>query len=242
MTGGSEQGLDAVIVKRLASYTLSVTISCPPGETLVLTGPSGSGKTTILRCIAGLEPLDGGHIHFQGACWNDAATGVKASPQARGIGLLSQDYALFPHMTLARNITFAMPRAQDPDELLESMGIGHLRDKRPHEISGGERQRAALCQILAYGPRVLLLDEPFSALDIENRYLLRQKLKEVQSKRNIPVIQVTHDLAEAFALSTNILSLREGREDRDWLHRQQKRLIRDLHGFHREPDQEALQA
>jgi molybdate transport system ATP-binding protein len=241
MTGNCKQGLDAVLVKRLASYTLSITIACAPGETVVLTGPSGSGKTTVLRCIAGLEPLDGGYIHFQGACWNNAATGLKATPQARGIGLLSQDYALFPHMTLARNITFAMPRAQDPDELLESMGIGHLRDKRPHEISGGERQRAALCQILAHCPRMLLLDEPFSALDIENRYLLRQKLQEVQSERNIPIIQVTHDLAEAFTLSPNILSLREGREDRDWLHQQKKRFIKDLQGFHRAPDQEALQ-
>lgn len=242
MTRSSKQGLDAVLVKRLASYTLSVTISCAPGETVVLTGPSGSGKTTVLRCIAGLEPLDGGHIHFQGACWNDAAAGFTASPQARGIGLLSQDYALFPHMTLARNITFAMAGAQNPDELLESMGIGHLRDKRPHEISGGERQRAALCQVLAHGPRMLLLDEPFSALDIENRYLLREKLRELQSQRNIPVIQVTHDLAEAFSLSANILSLREGREDGDWLHRQKKRFIKDLQGFHRQTGQEALQA
>ena len=88
---------------------------------------------------------------------------------------------------------------------------------------------------------MLLLDEPFSALDIENRYLLRQKLLEVQSERNIPVIQVTHDLAEAFALSPNILSLREGREDRDWLHRQKQRFVKDLQGFRREPDEEALQ-
>ena len=240
MTGRCNQGLDAVLVKRLASYTLTVTIACAPGETVVLTGPSGSGKTTVLRCIAGLESLDGGYINFQGACWNNAANGMKASPQARGIGFLSQDYALFPHMTLARNISFAMSKAENPDELLEYMGIGHLRDKRPHEISGGERQRAALCQTLAHCPRMLLLEVPFSALDIENRHLLRQKLLEVQSKWNIPVIQVTHDLAEAFTLSANILSLREGHEDCDWLHRQKKRFVKDLHRFHWESGQEAL--
>ena len=234
MNDACKQGLEAVVVKRLTFYTLQLTISCGPGETVMLTGPSGSGKTTVLRCLAGLDSIDGGFINFHGVPWNDPEKGLKATPQARGIGLLSQDYALFPHMTVAQNIKFAMHQGNDPGELLDSMGIGHLCNKRPSEISGGERQRAALCQTLARCPRLLLLDEPFSALDRENRHVLRQKLREVQEKRGLPIIQVTHDLAEALSLSARIIALREGREDTAWLQRQKKFFVNDMKLLHRE--------
>jgi molybdate transport system ATP-binding protein len=109
------------------------------------------------------------------------------------------------------------------------MGIGHLHNKRPHQISGGERQRAALCQTLARRPKLLLLDEPFSALDIENRHALRQRLLDIQRQWALPIIQVTHDLIEALASSARIISLREGREDEAWLQRQKKHIAKDIH-------------
>jgi len=215
-------------VKKLPSYTLSVSINCHPGETVVLTGPSGSGKTTVLRCLAGLEELDDGHVHFQGRCWSHAKNGVQASPQSREVGFLLQEYALFPHMTLAENVCFAMRRPENPLDLLDSVGISHLHNKHPHQISGGERQRAALCQTLARRPKLLLLDEPFSALDIENRHALRQKLLDVQKQWALPIIHVTHDLVEALASSARIISLREGSEDNSWLQQQKAFIARDI--------------
>lgn len=222
------RGLHAKLVKKLSSYTLSLSISCPPAETVVLTGPSGSGKTTVLRCLAGLDKLDNGHVYFQGKCWNNFKTGVHATPQSREVGFLSQEYALFPHMTLAENVLFAMRHAENPMDLMDSMGIGHLYNKRPHEVSGGERQRAALCQTLARRPKLLLLDEPFSALDIENRHLLRQKLLDVQREWALPIIQVTHDLVEAFALSPHIISLQKGSEDNNWLEQQKAFITKEM--------------
>ncbi len=223
-----QAGLQATLVKKLPSYTLSISLNCPPGETVVLTGPSGSGKTTVLRCLAGLEELDDGQVHFQGMCWNHAKKGVQVSPQSREVGFLSQEYALFPHMTLAENVCFAMRRPENPVEILDSMGIGHLHNKRPHQISGGERQRAALCQTLARRPKLLLLDEPFSALDIENRHALRQKLLDIQGQWALPIIHVTHDLVEALALSARIISLQNGSEDSTWLQQQKSFIAKDL--------------
>ena len=223
-----KNGLRAALVKRMPFFTLDLTIACEPGQTVVLTGPSGSGKTTVLRCLAGLEQIDEGHVNFDGIYWNDVSFGLHTKPQNRGIGFLSQDYTLFPHMTLHRNIRFAMQGSGDPDEHLDAMGIGHLRNKRPHEISGGERQRAALCQTLASKPKLLLLDEPFSALDIENRHLLRHKLREAQDRTSLAIIHVTHDLAEALSVPAQIIPLRQGRKDQGWLQRQKAFFIKDV--------------
>lgn len=221
-------GLEAMLVKGLGQYTLDVRLRCAPGCTVILTGPSGSGKTTVLRCLAGLERLDNGRIRFNGACWNDAATGWHAHPRDRGIGFLSQDYALFPHMTLRQNIRFAQQGSEDPDRLLDEVGIGHLGDQRPHQISGGERQRAALCQTLARRPGLLLLDEPFSALDAENRRILRAMLRRAQAESQFAVVQVTHDLAEALSMPAEVVALCRGREDAHWLERQRALLMADL--------------
>ena len=148
------QGLVADIHKQLPFFTLALHLECAHGETLVVIGPSGSGKTTLLRCLAGLERIDRGRIDCQGQCWCDTARGYHTSPRHRMLGYLSQDYALFPHMSLLENIRFVLPTGEDPLSRLEAMGIGHLADKRPQQVSGGERQRAALCQTLARRPRL----------------------------------------------------------------------------------------
>lgn len=224
-------GLSATVVRDLGSFTLSLGITCLPGETTVLTGPSGSGKTTVLRCLCGLESISDGVVRFAGECWDDPATGRTMSPQARRVGFLSQEYGLFPHMTLEANIRFAAPGETHPIDLLERMGIGHLRAKRPAAISGGERQRAALCQILARRPRLLLLDEPFSALDIASRRTIRLIIREIQEDRQLPVLWVTHDLVEAQSLSSHVVCLRQGAEDPHWLNTQMGMISEDIDSF-----------
>lgn len=220
-------GLDAVLSKRLEQFTLDLALSCPPGALLALVGPSGSGKTTVLRLLAGLAQPDSGRIRLGGACWLDTSRRRRLSPQARCVGLLSQDAALFPHMTLARNVAFAAAEGVDAEAILERLGIAHLKDKRPAAVSGGERQRAALAQVLARRPRLLLLDEPFSALDLENRLALRRELLELKAAWNIPMVHVTHDLADALALADDIVALNRGRRDDDWLTRQRRSLAEE---------------
>ncbi|MBM9615539.1 ATP-binding cassette domain-containing protein [Desulfobulbus rhabdoformis] len=221
-------GLSARINKQLDHTELRMDLNVPAGSTLMLIGPSGSGKTTVLRCLAGLESIDQGWIFFNGQCWNESRSKYQMRTRHRNIGFLAQDYALFPHMSLEENIGFVLPDKEDAKAHLAAMGIDHLAKKRPHQISGGERQRAALCQTLARRPRLLLLDEPFSALDIENRSLLRELLNREQHRLGLTIIQVTHDLTEALASGAQVIALRQGQEDPHWLTRQRELLLQDL--------------
>jgi molybdate transport system ATP-binding protein len=172
----------------------------------VLFGPSGAGKTTILRALAGLDRPDAGAIAFDGETWFDAARGVHVRPQARRVGLLFQEYALFPHLSVEGNVAFGIagrPRAERRArvaELAASFGIGDLLRRRPAELSGGQRQRVALARALAPGPRLLLLDEPLSALDGPTREALRGELRQLLERTEAPAIVVTHDRADALAL------------------------------------------
>lgn len=216
------------ITKKLDRFSIDLRLRCPAGKTLVLTGPSGAGKTTVLRCIAGFLRPETGRMRLKGRLLLDTDTGVCLSPQKRRIGLVTQEYTLFPHMTLRENVEFAYVGGPEPMALLESSGIARLADQRPARISGGERQRAALCRTLAMCPEMLLLDEPFSALDAENRIRLQELISEVGRKRNIPILHVTHDLSAAVQSADFILAITEGRENRDWLDRQLD-CLRSLH-------------
>lgn len=212
--------LEVSIKKELNSFELDVSFAVGAGALQVLIGPSGAGKSTIIRIIAGLERPDQGVIAYNGTTWVDTEKGVFLPPQKRRLGFVFQDYTLFPHLSVYRNVAFA---AQDPGEVerqLKRFGIWHLRDDMPHRISGGERQRCAICQNLVRKPRVLLLDEPFSALDVENRRKLRKELKVLKDDLSIPVIHVTHDLNEALALGEDILSIVRGKDSPDWFQRQ----------------------
>ena len=194
-----------------------VELEIADGEFVALLGPSGSGKTTLLRIIAGLETPDAGDIWFGG-------DNVTERPiAARGIGFVFQHYALFGHMTVAENIGFGlsvMKRGQRPsraeirkraDELLELVQLPGLGDRYPSQLSGGQRQRVALARALAREPRILLLDEPFGALDAKVRRELRTALRAIHSELGLTSVFVTHDHEEAFELADRVALLNHGK-------------------------------
>ena len=177
----------------------------------VLLGPSGSGKTTLLRCLAGLERPQRGHIRFGGETWFDAAAGIHLPPERRDVGVLFQDYALFPHLTVRANVAFGAKDKGAVHALLERFRIDHLAGARPGDISGGERQRVALARALARQPQVLLLDEPLAALDAHTRAAVRTELRELLAPLGLPVIVVTHDFEDAATLADRVGVLSAGR-------------------------------
>ena len=218
------------ILKKLDRFSIELSLHCPPGETVVLTGPSGSGKTTVLRSIAGFLRPESGWMRLGGRVLMDSDSGVFLPPQKRRVGLVTQEYTLFPHMTVLENIEYAYAGGPEPMDLLESSGIAHLANKRPARISGGERQRAALCRILAMCPEMLLLDEPFSALDIENRFRLQEMIDKAGRERNIPIVRVTHDLSSVVRCPDTVLAITEGKENKTWLDRQLRFLTAGAYG------------
>jgi sulfate transport system ATP-binding protein len=194
-----------------------VTLEIEDGEFVALLGPSGSGKTTLLRVIAGLEEPEAGRI------WFGKRDVTATSAASRGIGLVFQHYALFGHMTVAQNIAFGltvMPRASRPsksgikarvDELLQLVQLPDLGARFPSELSGGQRQRVALARALARKPKILLLDEPFGALDAKVRRELRGALRSIHDDLGLTSIFVTHDHEEAFTLADRVALLNAGR-------------------------------
>ena len=178
-------------------------------EALAIAGPSGAGKTTILRAVAGLVTPARGRIALDGETWLDTERGVSLRPEERSVGFVFQDYALFPHLTVAQNVGFAA-QARVP-ELLERFRIDHLAKARPGELSGGERQRVALARALACEPRVLLLDEPTAALDAHTRAAVRLELRDLLHEIGLPTLLVTHDFEDAAALAARVGVLVEGR-------------------------------
>ena len=183
----------------------------------VLFGPSGCGKTTTLRCLAGLERPEEGSITFEQATWFDGERRIFLTPQQRDVGYLFQEYALFPHLTVARNVAYGLRRLPRPErrlrvgEMLELFRLGGLEDRLPHQVSGGEQQRVALARVLVRRPRLLLLDEPLSALDQPIREQLRPEVRRLLAGFGIPVVLVTHDRIEAMALADHLVVLDRGR-------------------------------
>ncbi|MCX7685058.1 MAG: ABC transporter ATP-binding protein [Acetobacteraceae bacterium] len=196
---------------------LDLSLEAAPGELLALVGPSGAGKTTVLRCIAGLHRAAAGRIACGGEIWFDSASGRDIPPHRRRAGLVFQDYALFPHMTAAANVAAAMghlPPARRTARLRELFALVHLsglEHRRPAELSGGQQQRVAVARALARDPAVLLLDEPFSAVDRATRRKLQAELAALRRGLSIPILLVTHDLEEAVALADRIAVLHRGR-------------------------------
>ena len=211
--------LQITLRKQLKYFDIDIDFTCPEGKMLVMIGPSGGGKTTIIRMIAGLERPDEGRIVYRGETWYDSARNICLPPQDRCLGYVFQEYTLFPHLSLYKNAAFAAVDRQDVDSLFELFGIAHLRDRKPHMVSGGERQRCALCQALARQPQIMLLDEPFSALDVVTRRSLREEVRDLKSERSFPILYVTHDINEALFLADEILPIVEGKIDKGWMQR-----------------------
>jgi molybdate transport system ATP-binding protein len=209
--------LNVSIKKKLPHFDLDVSFSCMENRLLVLMGPSGAGKTTIIRILAGLDQPDEGRITYNAEVWVDTDKKIFLPPQKRQVGYVFQEYTLFPHLTVAGNVKFSVGNSDDIDSLLQRFNILHLKDQKPDKISGGERQRCAICQAIIRRPRLLLMDEPFSALDAVTRENLRAEVRKLKRELSIPVIHVTHDISEALYLGDDVLPMVNGRVVRKWM-------------------------
>jgi ABC-type sugar transport system ATPase subunit len=196
----------------------NVSLTIEDGTFLTLLGPSGCGKTTLLRCVAGLEDPDGGEIYIGSKLVFSYDKGISLPPGKRDLGLVFQNYALWPHMKVDKNITFAleiqkMDQAEMQKRVKESLAevkMEGYEDRYPREMSGGQQQRIALARMLAYRPKVFLLDEPLSNLDARLRMDMRSELKRLHHVAGATTIYVTHDQVEALTMSTNIAVMKEG--------------------------------
>lgn len=205
------------LVKRYGDTTVvdKLSLTVQPGEFFTLLGPSGCGKTTTLRIVAGLEHPDMGRVTYSSGVWVDAAERIFIGPQQRQLGMVFQSYALWPHMTVYENVAYPLRARRQPPtqvgEMLELVGLSSYADRSAARLSGGQQQRVALARALVCSPRVLLLDEPFSNLDVKLRDSLRNELRTIQRKLGLTVLLVTHDQVDAFVLSDRIGVMRAGR-------------------------------
>jgi len=198
--------IDIALARRTFELRAALNVGA---ETIVLVGRSGSGKTSLLRTVAGLERPHAGRIALGAEVWFDARRGVALSAERRRVGYLPQDYGLFPHLTVAGNVRFAGRR--DRPDLLERFGLAHLASAHPQQLSGGERQRVALARALAREPRVLLLDEPFGALDAITRQQVRDELDGLLAAFELPTLLLTHAFEDAIALAQRVGVIDNGR-------------------------------
>lgn len=214
--------ISAQLNKRLhganGEFQLETDFEIAEGEFVALFGPSGVGKTTLLRCLAGLELPEYGKIVINGETWLDTSTRISLATQQRRVGYMFQDYALFPNMTVRGNLEFALRKGSNKnrvDELLALMDIGELQSRKPETLSGGQKQRVALARALASEPKLLLLDEPFSALDGEMRSRLHDEILRLQRHFGITTIIVSHDVAEVYKLASRVLVMDQGKISQD---------------------------
>ena len=216
-------GLQATVGVRRGDFRLDVELVAGPGEVVAVLGPNGAGRSTLLQALAGLVPLDGGRVTLDGQVLEDTATRRREPPQRRQVGVVFQDYRLFPHLSARDNIAFG-PRSagvartvarHEADRWLDHLGLGGLGDRRPAQLSGGQAQRVALARALCTQPRLLLLDEPLAALDVTTRSEVRGQLRAQLDAFTAPVLLVTHDPLEALTLATRLLVVEGGRVSQD---------------------------
>jgi len=205
-----------VRLRQAAPFALDVAFEAPADSITALFGPSGSGKTTVLRAIAGLQPMDAARVSCGDVTWTDTAASVRTPPHLRPVGFVFQDYALFPHLTVREQLALSLghrPADERPariDELLARVQLLELGDRRPAALSGGQQQRAALARALARDPAVLLLDEPFAAVDWALRESLRHELVTLQRALSLTVVLVTHDFEDVAKLASHLVVLERG--------------------------------
>jgi len=210
--------LDVDIQLRLSRLTLDVAFTVAAGEVLALLGPNGSGKSTTLRALVGLLPLAGGRVVLDGTVLEDPAQHVKVPPEKRPIGLMFQDYLLFPHLTAVENVAFGL-RARGIDkkaarekaaQTMARLGLDGLAEAKPGSMSGGQQQRVAMARALVTDPKLLLLDEPLAALDVSTKTDVRRLLREVLRQSHAANVLVTHDLLDAVALGDRMVVIQDG--------------------------------
>jgi len=210
--------LEARLYKKLWHFDLEIQLKVNNNQILILLGPSGCGKTTTLNLLAGLFKADRGVIKLNNRVLYSSEDRINVHTQERNVAYLFQNNALFPHMTVMKNVTYGLRTRRnkskaklDPVELLNAFGVGHLADRYPSQISGGEKQRVALARALVVQPELLLLDEPFSALDKDTKVSLRYELKQLHEKWQIPFILVTHDEEDAKFLGDITIVMKNGK-------------------------------
>jgi len=211
--------LSLQVAKQLGAFALDAGLDVADRSVMVLVGESGSGKTTLLRLVAGLIGPDRGRIEVDGEVWFDGDSARSLPAPGRAVGYVAQDYALFPHLSAAENVAFGLRAQRIPTRVaaarvagaLERLGIGALARRRPHELSGGQQQRVAIARAIVLEPRVLLLDEPLSALDVQTRRATRGELRRLLGELACSTLVVTHSPAEALAFGEHITVLEAGR-------------------------------
>ncbi len=211
--------LSADLRLRLGTLDLDVQLSVEPGELVAILGPNGAGKSTVLRCLAGLAPIDAGRIELDGVVIDDPDADVFVEPDRRKIGVVFQDYLLFDHMTVLENVAFGLRARRTPKtdarrtatEWLDRVGLAEYAHERPGVLSGGQAQRTALARALATEPRLLLLDEPLAALDAGTRGTVRRDLRRYLASFDGMRLLVTHDPVDAYALADRVVVIDEGR-------------------------------
>nr|WP_276282178.1 ABC transporter ATP-binding protein [Halorussus sp. DT72] len=213
---GTVLELDGVVKEYAAETAVdSLSLSVREGELLTLLGPSGCGKTTTLRMMAGLERPDGGEVRLGGEVVSDTSNHVE--PENRDVGLVFQDFALFPHLSVGQNVAFGLTDADETEterrvtELLDLVNLAGHREAKPDELSGGQQQRVALARSLAPEPDILLLDEPFSNLDVRLRVEMREEVRQILKEAGVTAVSVTHDQEEALSISDRVAVMNDGR-------------------------------
>ncbi len=205
-----------VTLQQTRPSSLNVEFTCGKGEILALVGPSGAGKSTVLRCIAGLQSPNVGTISCKDQTWFDSDSQINQTPQQRSVGMVFQNYALFPHLTVIENIKLVLDvdksnQQAQSERLLAQVNLSGLEQRYPDQLSGGQQQRVAIARALARQPEVLLLDEPFSAVDKVTRRKLYLELNTLRRELDMPIVLVTHDLDEAAMLADNLCVIHQGR-------------------------------
>jgi len=205
--------LKKTLLGSLGKFVLEIDFTIQENEFIAIYGKSGSGKTTILRMIAGLEKPEEGFITFKDIVYFDSKKKIHLPPQKRNVGFVFQNYALFPHMTVLENLEYAAEnhRKNQIEELLELLDLYQLKDRYPNALSGGQQQRVALARALVRNPKILLLDEPLSALDPFTRTRLQEEIRKIHKYYQLTTILVSHDKPEVFKLSDRVLILEDGK-------------------------------
>lgn len=212
----AEPRIEARFVVSYAGFALDVEVSLPGRGVTALFGPSGCGKTTFLRCVAGLVRSPGGVLRVNGKVWQDAAAGVFLPTHERPLGMVFQEPSLFSHLSVRQNLEYGMKRAKkrnarDLSAIVELLAIGHLLERRPAHLSGGEQQRTAIARALLVGPELLLLDEPLAALDVQRKREILPYLERLRDELSIPMLYVSHSPDEVARLADHLVVLDAGR-------------------------------